>query len=231
MAVSKAKTPYIFIISPDIFFTIESLEDLYKQFHSFNNVGVAGPSLYDESNTRRSNSSLSFLKTKIYRTSFERSIYKKLNKNLAEGNLSCDYIIGCSMLFEKSFFLNIGGFDTNFFIYYEDNDICDRIRGHNKIILEVPSSKMIHLQGKSTNSNLKIDAMLSLTHKISEYKYLNKNLSKSKLFFILLTNTFDFTQRIFVNLLFLRYKLAYKNLLRLISIFLYVTGTYKLIKY
>ena len=61
LAVNNAQTPYIFIVSPDIFFTINSLEILYNEFLSYKNVGVAGPSLFDETNIRRSNSSLSFL--------------------------------------------------------------------------------------------------------------------------------------------------------------------------
>ena len=231
LAVSNAQTPYIFIVSPDIFFTISSLEILYSEFLSYKNAGVAGPSLFDVSNIRRSNSSLSFLKKKIYRNSFQRKIYKNIDQTLADGNISCDYIIGCSMLFKKSFFLDIGGFDEHFFIYYEDNDICDRIRSHNKMVLEIPSSKMIHLQGKSTKANFKINALLSITHKISEYKYLRKNITLIKLFFIIFINALDFTQRILINLLLFRFKMSYKNILRLISIFLYITRTYKLIKY
>jgi len=231
IGVNNVKTPYVFIVSPDIIFTLNSLKILYKEFLSFKNAGVAGPSLFNQSNIRRTNSSLSFLKKKIYRNSFERKIYKSLNQNLAEGNLSCDYIIGCSMLFKTSFFLEIGGFDTRFFIYYEDNDICDRVKNHNKIVLEVPSSKMIHLQGKSTKPTFKINTLLSITHKISEYKYLNKNVSKLKLTIIILLNSIDFSQRFLVNLFLFRFKLAYKNLLRLISIFLFITQTYKFIKY
>ena len=204
---------------------------MYSEFLSYKNAGVAGPSLFDVSNIRRSNSSLSFLKKKIYRNSFQRKIYKNIDQTLADGNISCDYIIGCSMLFKKSFFLDIGGFDEHFFIYYEDNDICDRIRSHNKMVLEIPSSKMIHLQGKSTKANFKINALLSITHKISEYKYLRKNITLIKLFFIIFINALDFTQRILINLLLFRFKMSYKNVLRLISIFLYITRTYKLIKY
>jgi len=231
LAVSNAQTPYIFIVSPDIFFTISSLEILYNEFLSYKNAGVAGPSLFDVSNIRRSNSSLSFLKKKIYRNSFQRKIYKNIDQTLADGNISCDYIIGCSMLFKKSFFIDIGGFDEQFFIYYEDNDICDRIRSHNKMVLEIPSSKMIHLQGKSTKANFKINALLSITHKISEYKYLRKNITLIKLYFIIFINALDFTQRILINLLLFRFKMSYKNILRLISIFLYITRAYKLIKY
>ena len=135
------------------------------------------------------------------------------------------------MLFKKSFFLDIGGFDEHFFIYYEDNDICDRIRSSNKMVLEIPSSKMIHLQGKSTKANFKINALLSITHKISEYKYLRKNITLIKLFTIIFINALDFSQRILINLLLFRFKTSYKNVLRLISIFLYITRTYKLIKY
>ena len=231
LAVNNAQTPYIFIVSPDIFFTINSLEILYNEFLSYKNVGVAGPSLFDETNIRRSNSSLSFLKKKIYRNSFQRKIYKNINQTLADGNISCDYIIGCSMLFKKSFFLDIGGFDEQFFMYYEDNDICDRIRSHNKMVLEIPSSKMIHLQGKSTKAGFKINALLSIMHKISEYKYLRKNITLIKLFTIIFINALDFSQRILINLLLFRFKTSYKNVLRLISIFLYITRTYKLIKY
>jgi len=231
LAANNAQTPYIFIVSPDIFFTISSLEILYSEFLSYGNVGVAGPSLFDESKIRRSNSSLSFLKKKMYRNPFQRKIYKNINQTLADGNTSCDYIIGCSMLFKKSFFLDIGGFDEQFFMYYEDNDICDRIRSHNKMVLEIPSSKMIHLQGKSTKADFKINALLSITHKISEYKYLCKNITLIKLITIIFINALDFSQRILINLLLFRFKTSYKNVLRLISIFLYITRTYKLIKY
>ena len=230
LGVHNAKTPYIFILSPDIFFSIESLKILYKEFLSYDNAGVAGPSLYDESNNRRTNSSLSFLKQKFYRNTFQRNVYKNLNKNLAEGNISCDYIIGCSMLFKKSFFIKIGGFDENFFIYYEDNDICDRIWQCNKMVLEIPSSKMIHLQGKSIKTNFRTNTFLSISHRVSEYIYLNKNVTKFKLFSIIFINFFDFFQRFLFNLFLLNFKHSYKNFLRIISILLYITKTYKFIK-
>ena len=230
LGVHNAKTPYIFILSPDIFFSIASLKKLYIEFLSYENAGVVGPSLYDENNKRRTNSSLSFLKQKIYRNNFQRNIYKNLNKNLTEGNISCDYIIGCAMLFKRSFFIEIGGFDERFFIYYEDNDICDRIWQSNKMVLEIPSSKMIHLQGKSIKTNFRTNTFLSISHRVSEYIYLNKNVTKFKLFSIIFINFFDFFQRFLFNLFLLNFKRSYKNFLRIISILLYITKTYKFIK-
>ena len=66
LAVSKAQTSFVFIISPDIFFSTDSLKILYNKFLSYNNVGVVGPALYNEVNERRSNSSITFLKKKFF---------------------------------------------------------------------------------------------------------------------------------------------------------------------
>tara|TARA_B100000780_G_C21104373_1_gene445856 strand:+ start:456 stop:1364 length:909 start_codon:yes stop_codon:yes gene_type:complete len=231
LGVKKANTPYVILLNPDIIFDIKSIEDLYKGFLLYDNAGVAGPSLYKPDGLKRSNSSLSYIKKKIYRNKFERQISKRLSNNLSEGNLSCDYIIGCSMIFNKSFFLEIGGFDENFFMYYEDNDICDRVKFNNKLVLEIPLSKMSHLQGKSTKNSFRLDSTLSIIHKISEYKYLKKNVSLLKLFLILLINTLDFSQRFVINLLCFKFKNSYKNFLRLISVFLYITGTHLLINF
>ena len=45
LAVSKAQTSFVFIISPDIFFSTDSLKILYNKFLTYNNVGVVGPAL------------------------------------------------------------------------------------------------------------------------------------------------------------------------------------------
>ena len=156
IGVKNVNTPYALLLNPDIIFDIESIKNLYQGFTSYKNTGVAGPSLHTLSGLRRSNSSLSYIKKNIYRNNHERNVFKKLNKDLSQGNLSCDYIIGCAMLFKKTFFLNINGFDENFFMYFEDNDICDRINKEKHLVLEIPLSKMSHLQGMSTKPSLKL---------------------------------------------------------------------------
>ena len=39
---------------------------------------------------------------------------------------------------ENRFFYILGGFDENFFMYFEDNDLCDRTIKTGKVIMEVP---------------------------------------------------------------------------------------------
>jgi GT2 family glycosyltransferase len=129
----------------------------------------------------------------------------------------------------KDFFLSLGGFDKDFFMYFEDNDLCDRVINKGKYIMEVPLSKFIHLENSSTKKKFFTETKLSIIHKISSYIYLKKNTNFNFLIIHICKNFFDYLQRFFVNLLFFRFKKSYKNFLRLISIVLFISFSYKLL--
>ena len=78
------------------------------------------------------------------------------------------------ILIKKKFFDEIGGFDKDLFMYFEDNDLCDKTIEKNKSIIEIPESKMIHLQCLSLDSSFLQNCKLSIIHKISEYIYYKK---------------------------------------------------------
>ena len=222
LGVNRATTPFIMILNPDILINYQAIQILHKKFHLYENVGILAPSLYDNDKKRRSNGSISRLKNKI-----SRALTFK-HKNLAQGDACFDFVVGCSLFMRKDFFQTIGGFDNDFFMYFEDNDLCDRVYKNNKYVIEIPESKMIHMQGLSSDVNIISSIRLSLIHKISECIYLKKNLSILKLISNLLIQSLDYFQRFLFNLILLRFKKSFKNLLRIISIFLFFTSLYKL---
>lgn len=223
LGVSKSKTPYIMILNPDILIDVEAIQKLYEKYSLYENVGILAPSLYDINNIRRSNGSTSRLKKKIGKS------LKNNNKNFAEGDACYDFVIGCSLFMSKDLFINLGGFDENFFLYFEDNDICDRVYHNNKFVMEVPDSKMIHLQGLSSTYNTMTSIKLSIIHKVSEYIYYSKYFNSFKLYSIIIGHFFDYLQRSFKNLFLLKFKKFFQNILRIISIFLFITKLYYLI--
>ena len=168
LGVSESKTPFILILNPDILVESASIEILYKSYFSYENTGILAPALYDNSNNRRSNGSLSYIN--------REKINKKniLNKQKAEGNTCYQFAVGCALLIKKEFFDEIGGFDKDLFMYFEDNDLCDKTIEKNKSIIEIPESKMIHLQGLSADNSFLQNCKLSIIHKISEYIYYKK---------------------------------------------------------
>ena len=223
LGVRKAKTPFIMILNPDILINSNAIQILYERYSVYKDVGILAPSLYDNNNKRRSNGSISRLRKNVSKIS-------NLNqKNFAQGDACYDFVIGCSLFMRKDFFESVGGFDDNFFMYFEDNDLCDRIYQNHKCIIEIPDSKMIHMQGLSSDVNFIINIKLSLIHKISECIYLQKNLSTLKLISILLIQFLDYFQRFLFNLFFFKPQKSFKNLLRMISIILFFTSLYKLI--
>lgn len=60
-------------------------------------------------------------------------------------------INGCFMLFPAKVFWEIGGFDTNIYLYYEEYDICRRLHqaGYKSVVY--PSVSFKHLRGGSSN--------------------------------------------------------------------------------
>ncbi len=85
--------------------------------------------------------------------------------------VSADFIRGCFMFFDANKFAEIGGFDTNLFLYYEEMDVCFRLKqkGYNSYLY--PQTKFIHLDGESTTKNYLISKEL----KISRLYILRKN--------------------------------------------------------
>ncbi len=224
LGVSNSSTPFILIANPDVILDEKSILQLYLTFlANTTNAGILGPSLYDTKMIRRTNGSISYIK---------KTLGKKLSNaknNLPEANISCEFLVGCCFLMKRDFFNHIGGFDKNFFMYFEDNDLCDRVIKNGKIIMEIPSAKIIHLENSSSNKDFLHNIKMALIHKISSYIYLKKNLSNKSFIYHLLLNCFDYFQRFIFNFLLFKFKKSFKNLLRLISIFLYLTKIYKIL--
>ena len=223
IGVKNCDTPYFMILNPDILINESAIQILYDKFNKYDNTGILAPSLYDNNYKRRTNGSFSRLKDKP-----AKLLNSNLN-NMPDGDTCYDYVIGCSLFMRKDFFELIGGFDKDFFMYFEDNEICDRVYKFKKTVIEIPDSRMIHIQGLSSEYNVLQNAKLSLIHKVSEYIYYQKNFTKPKLYFIIFKNILDYMQRSIFNFILFRFKKSFKNILRLISIFLFLTKSYYLI--
>ena len=223
LGVNKSETPYVLIVNPDILLNEQFINALYSTFLNYNDdIGVVGPALYDSNMKRRTNGSISHVK-KIRGIKLSSSI-----NNIPEDNMCCDFLVGCCLFMKRDFFMELGGFDKDFFMYFEDNDLCDRIIKNGKTVVEVPSAKVIHLENSSSKKNSFQNYKLAIIHKISEYIYLKKKISLIDLIIIITKHAVDYLQRFIFNLLFFKFKKSIKNFLRLVSIFLYITMLHKL---
>ena len=66
-----------------------------------------------------------------------------------------DWVAGMFMLFPAEIFRKLGGFDARFFLYYEDVNLCARLRLQGYEIALSPDAKVIHLAQRSSHRNFK----------------------------------------------------------------------------
>ncbi len=69
-----------------------------------------------------------------------------------------DWICGASMMVRPAVLAAVGGFDENYFLYYEETDFCRRARAAGFSTWYVPESRVMHIAGQSTHVTGRADA-------------------------------------------------------------------------
>ncbi|MEI1704044.1 glycosyltransferase family 2 protein [Acinetobacter baumannii] len=179
-----ANGKFLFLLNSDTIVLDNSIYNLYKFMVENPCVGACGGNLCDinlkpaTSFTRFMPSFLSDIDY-LFLNMFSKIIYRnnlyycysetpiKIN-----GNIS-----GADLMILKQVFDELGGFDENFFMYYEETDLLFRLRKRKYQTFIVPESKIIHLEGASETIK---ETRLNWTYESKE-KYYLKNKSKLSL--------------------------------------------------
>jgi GT2 family glycosyltransferase/glycosyltransferase involved in cell wall biosynthesis len=66
-----------------------------------------------------------------------------------------DYVSGAALMIERELFEQLRGFDEHFLpAYYEDADLCFRVRATGKRVVVQPASEIVHLEGVSAGKDV-----------------------------------------------------------------------------
>lgn len=144
----KAKGEWLLFANPDIEFIDASLKKTIDFLNKNKNVAIIGPQIIQFS-TKNPQPWTSGEKTSLTQILFRNTIGKPWNKKTST---SVDWVSGTALLISKKQFSNIGGFDEAFFMYFEDQDLCLRVKDSDKKILFYPDFKILHHDGKSWNN-------------------------------------------------------------------------------
>jgi len=111
-------------------------------------IGIASPVIQFEKNDRTI-----FDLGGYYNTWFGRTCHKEVTHLPKEKYNFPDYVSGCCMLISSAVFRDIGYFDEQFFLYYEDVDFCIRAKESGYKIATVTQSLLYHLLSKSVGKS------------------------------------------------------------------------------
>jgi N-acetylglucosaminyl-diphospho-decaprenol L-rhamnosyltransferase len=91
-----------------------------------------------------------------------------------------DWVAGMFIMFDSASFKLIGGFDTNYYMYVEDVDICRRLTLIGKKILWLPSCNVIHSAQHKSRKKLQHFYWHTKSFGIYFKKYLSRKYSLQK---------------------------------------------------
>jgi GT2 family glycosyltransferase len=102
---------------------------------------------------------------------------KKLAGKTGSGNniIYPDWISGSVMMIKRGIFFNLGGFDEDFWMYYEDTDLCRRARDLDGEIAYYTDIRIQHIHGGSSRINLKTASFTKTEAIISKHLYIAKH--------------------------------------------------------
>lgn len=83
-----------------------------------------------------------------------------------------DWVTGACMLTRRTAMEATGGFDTGFFMYFEDMDLCRRMRDAGWRVRYVPGAAILHHGGKSVS---RVGRRIALEYRASQLRYYRKH--------------------------------------------------------
>lgn len=219
-ALNLVEDEYILYLTPDTIINELNILNLKKIFYKYDNVGLVCPKHYDLNNTYSGNYFCHPIKRLKKRSNYEKKIYDLLSKVEPIGDFFPDSVWGAPIMLRTETIKKIGFFDPNFFMYFEDVDLCDRLKTNGLSIIETPTSYCNHIKGVTHARTIKSYYITMTSFKFSELYYFSK--FDKKYVYRIYLHSLDFFIRIFINLILFRKYKFYSNLFRLIGVFKYL---------
>jgi N-acetylglucosaminyl-diphospho-decaprenol L-rhamnosyltransferase len=164
-AFQRCRTKYYCVCNPDIRLPADPFPVLLQALAD-TRVAVAGPLVRSPKGA---------IEDSVRRFPTAATLVKKLFVDRRQpdyptdrGPLEVDWAAGMFMLFRSDAYRAAGGFDEAYFLYYEDVDICHRLRSGGAAVVFEPRAEVIHDAQRASRRNLR----RALHHLASIFRFL-----------------------------------------------------------
>ena len=166
-AFRRCCTPFFCVANPDVHLPADPFPALLQAVAG-PHAAVAGPLVRNpeggvEDSARRFPTAGSLLKKLFSET-------RAPDYPADQGPLEVDWLAGMFMLFRSDAYRAVGGFDEAYFLYYEDVDICRRLRKSGNAAVYEPRAEVVHDARRASRR----EAGLALHHMKSALRFLSR---------------------------------------------------------
>jgi GT2 family glycosyltransferase len=182
-AINQAQGEFLLIINPDNELEPCGLQNMIDELRNDATIGIVAPKLIHPDGTIRDSARKFPTLWDIIkkRTALGRWSHDDRHPNPNLNPTAVDWVAGACVVMRRSLFLELGGFDPQFFLFFEDTDLCRRVWAAGKRVVYMPS-----VTAKDRKERLSAGGLLSLLtkktariHLVSGMKYFWKWALKS----------------------------------------------------
>ena len=145
-------TKYFFVINPDVRLNNKIIKDLIL-LKEKEKINILGPRIIDHQKNHIVNSrkfpNIYFLLLKIFQIPQKEYFFEE-----NEQVLYTDWIGGMFLVFSSDDYKKLEGFDTKFFLYFEDVDLCRRARKLGLNVAQSQNITVVHEAQRQSYTNL-----------------------------------------------------------------------------
>ena len=160
--IAATTAPLVLIMNPDCALTPGALASLRRALQVHPACAVVGPRILDpdgsvQGSARGDPDMLTglFGRTAMLRRLFPDAALSRRNvvtdTASADGTV-VDWVSGACFLARRDALTSVGGFDERYFLYWEDADLCRRLRARGYEIRYVPEATAVHRVGHSSRT-------------------------------------------------------------------------------
>jgi len=177
-AVRESSGEFLLFLNTDTVLQSGAVAALLEVLHSDPNAAAAGPLLFPGPGRVQVSFGnrvdfLGQLGQKFVLNAFYKKTLTRESRIREAGWLSA-----ACLLCRRSAFEEVGGFDERFFIYFEDIDLCRRMKASGWRLLFVPRARVFHEGGATTGPRL---ASSRLEYRKSQVAFYTKHASRGSL--------------------------------------------------
>ena len=179
---------YIFILNPDTLLVEDVLGKLINEAKNRKELGAIGPAIIDGNGAFQQSfwRNPSIINTLLSIFHLDLLNYRKNYKDKKFSTISdVETISGAALFLQRKTFNKLNGFNEKLF-WMEDIDLCFRLNKLGYKTYYMPKTKIVHLSGKSAETNYKVAISNQLLSKIKFFRIHHSKLSANIIFFLVL---------------------------------------------
>ncbi len=172
LGVKQAQGEFLFFLNPDAEILSVNIQKIITLLENNTKIGILGGKLIDDFGVVQKWNAGAQLD---FKELIKNNLGLTRSKNFwqSQTKQEVDWVSGAALLIRKNDFIKVGGFDEKFFMYFEDLDLCRRIKNQKKQILFYPDLLIKHEGGKSYSNPKKQKKDFYLSQEYYFEKYSN----------------------------------------------------------